>query len=444
MTASSIAVIGSGISGLSAAWLLSKTQDVTVFERQGRLGGHANTFLARVPEGEVAVDTGFIVYNEQNYPNLTAFFAHLDVPTAASWMSFAVSIGEGQREYSGEYLNGLFGQRRNIIRPQHWRLVSDIMRFFRRAEQQIASCSDDLSIGQFLERFGYSRVFIQDHILPISAAIWSTPSQGMLDFPARTFIEFFANHSLLQVNNRPLWRTVQGGSQQYVQRLAAQSSFATVLNAGIKSVIRGPQGVELVFADGSRRQFGQVVFACHADEALSLLAEPSEAESRVLGAFRFNGNHAVLHTDSSFMPRRKHLWSSWNYLRAAKGESALSLTYWMNSLQPLATKTNLFVTLNPHRDFAPGTVQYEVDYAHPLFDAAAIAAQKQLWQIQGAQGSWFAGAWMGYGFHEDGLQAGLEVAERMGPMQRPWQVSQQRDRIAHNWAEGDQSLRAAE
>jgi len=444
MTATNIAVIGSGISGLSAAWLLSKTQNVTVFERNSRLGGHSNTVKATTPEGQIAVDTGFIVYNEQNYPNLTAFFDHLDVPTAASWMSFAVSIGDGQREYSGEYLNGLFGQRRNIIRPQHWRLVSDIMRFFRKAEQQIATCKDDLSIGQFLERFGYSRIFIQDHILPISAAIWSTPSRGMLDFPAKTFIEFFANHSLLQVNNRPTWRTVQGGSQQYVKAIAAQQAFETVLNSDIHSVARHADGVDIAFADGSSRHFDQVIFACHADEALALLADPSDIEQNVLGAFRFTDNHAVLHTDTSFMPRRKHLWSSWNYLRGGQGEDGLSLTYWMNSLQPLETTTDLFVTLNPHRDFAPGTVQYEVDYQHPLFDARAIAAQKDLWQVQGTQRSWFAGAWMGYGFHEDGLQAGLEVAERIGPMQRPWQVGQQRDRIAHNWVEGDQSLWAAQ
>ena len=444
MNATTIAVIGSGISGLSAAWLLSQTQDVTVFEQADRLGGHSNSIMARVPEGEVSVDTGFIVYNERNYPNLTAFFKHFDVPTAESWMSFAVSIAEGRREYSGEYLNGLFGQRRNIIRPEHWKLVGDILRFFRAAEKQIAQCPDDLSIAEFLDRFNYSRVFIQDHILPISAAIWSTPSRDMLSFPAKTFIEFFANHSLLQVNNRPLWRTVKGGAREYVRRVAEQSAFKTVLNANIRSVERSETGTTLVFADGSRRAFDQVVFACHADQALALLAEPTEAERNVLGAFRFTRNHATLHTDASFMPRRRHLWSSWNYLRGAEGERDLSLTYWMNELQPLPTRSNVFVTLNAYRDFAPGTVQYEVDYEHPLFDAKAIAAQRDLWQIQGVQRAWFAGAWMGYGFHEDGLQSGLEIAERIGPQLRPWTVPEARGRIAHNWAEGDSHQWAAE
>lgn len=444
MTASNIAVIGSGIAGLSAAWLLSQTQNVTIFEKADRLGGHSNTVLARVPEGDVPVDTGFIVYNEQNYPNLTAFFDRLGVVTAPSSMSFAVSIAEGRREYSGKHLNGLFGQRRNIIRPEHWQLVGDILRFFREAERQVASCPDDLSIAQFLDRFGYSRVFIEDHILPISAAIWSTPSRGMLDFPAKTFIEFFANHSLLQVGNRPIWRTVRGGSRQYVSRVAAQHGFETVTNAAIQTVIRHAQGAEIFFANGTRRHFDEVIFACHADEALALLADPSDAERNILGAFRFTTNHAVLHTDQSFMPQRKHLWSSWNYLRGAQDHGALSLTYWMNRLQPLDTQTNIFVTLNPHRPFAPGTVQYEIDYQHPLFDARAIAAQRDLWQVQGNQHSWFAGAWMGYGFHEDGLQSGLEVAERIGPVQRPWQVKEQRGRIAHNWVEGDQRLWAAE
>ena len=444
MTASNIAIIGSGISGLSAAWLLSRTHNVTLFEKNAVLGGHSNTVLAPTPQGPVPVDTGFIVYNEKNYPNLTAFFDHLDVETTRSYMSFAVSVGEGQMEYSGEYLWGLFGQRRNIIRPRHWKLVSDIMRFFREAEQQIELCSDDISIGQFLERFGYSSAFIDDHILPISAAIWSTPSRGMLDFPARTFIEFFANHSLLQVGGRPKWRTVKLGSRQYVDKLVAQTKMETVLNARITSVRRHAQGAEVYFEDGSHRHFDQVVFATHADQALALIADPSEAEQRVLSAFRYTHNRAVLHSDASFMPKRRHLWSAWNYLRGTGGEDDLSLTYWMNKLQPLSTTQNLFVTLNPHRDIAPESVVYDVDYEHPLFDAEAIATQPQLWQIQGVNNTWFAGAWMGYGFHEDGLQSGLEVAERIGPVQRPWQVPEQRGRIAHNWVEGDQHLWAAE
>lgn len=444
MTASNIAVIGSGISGLSAAWLLSKSHNVTLFEKNAVLGGHSNTVMAPTPQGQVPVDTGFIVYNEKNYPNLTAFFDHFDVETARSYMSFAVSVGEGQMEYSGEYLWGLFGQRRNIIRPRHWKLVSDIMRFFREAQQQIALCPDDLSIAQFLERFGYSRAFIDDHILPISAAIWSTPSRGMLEFPARTFIEFFANHSLLQVTGRPLWRTVKGGSRQYVDKVAAHTKMETVLNADIKAVRRHAQGAEVYFADGSHRPFSQVVFATHADQALALLADATEAEHRVLSAFRYTKNRAVLHSDRSFMPRRRHLWSAWNYLRGSEGEEALSLTYWMNKLQPLPTTRELFVTLNPHRDIAPETVLHEVDYEHPLFDATAIATQPQLHQIQGVNRTWFAGAWMGYGFHEDGIQSGLEVAERIGPVTRPWQVPNQRYRIAHNWAAGDQQLWAAE
>jgi predicted NAD/FAD-binding protein len=444
MTAMKIAVIGAGIAGLSAAWLLGQSQDVTLFEKRPRLGGHANTVQTIVPDGLVSVDTGFIVYNEPNYPNLAALFSHLEVASTETTMGFAVSIERGRREYSGKHLNGLFGQRRNIVRPEHWQLVGDILRFFREAQRQVVSCPDDLSIAQFLDRFGYSRVFIEDHILPISAAIWSTPSRGMLQFPARTFIDFFANHSLLQVGNRPVWRTVAGGSSEYLFRLVGSGRFKTIANCTIRSVVRRPHGVEVILGDGSRQVFDQVIFAIHADEALTLLADPSEAETDILGAFRFTRNHAVLHTDESFMPQRRHLWSSWNYLRGEEGEDALSLTYWMNRLQPLQTRTNLFVTLNSHRRFAPGSVRYEVDYEHPLFDARAIQAQKQLWRLQGVQRTWFAGAWMGYGFHEDGLQAGLEVAERIGPLGRPWQVKQQRDRIAHNWVQGDRRQWAAE
>jgi len=444
MTASTIAVIGSGISGLSAAWLLSRTWPVTLFERAARPGGHANTVLARTADGCVPVDMGFIVYNEKNYPNLTALFDRLGVETAPSSMSFAVSVAGGRMEYSGRHLAGLFGQRRNLVRPGHWQLVADIMRFFREARRQVALCPPELSIADFLRRFNYSRAFVEDHILPMSAAIWSTPSRGMLAFPARTFIEFFANHALLQVGNRPVWRTVRGGSRQYVSRLLAGGRIETVTGAAIAGLHRHAAGVEIGFADGTSRRFDQVVLACHADQALGLIADATETERNLLSAFRFTPNRAVLHTDKRFMPRRRHLWSSWNYLRGEGDEAAPSLTYWMNSLQPLPTRTDLFVTLNPHRDFAPGSVLHRVDYEHPLFDARAVAAQRELWRIQGVDRLWFAGAWMGYGFHEDGLQAGLEVAERIGPAQRPWTVPDQRGRIARNWVEGDRELWAAQ
>lgn len=444
MSQAHIAVIGSGISGLSAAWLLSRSSRVTLFEKAPVLGGHTNTAIATTADGDVPVDTGFIVFNEKNYPNLTALFAHLGVETAASSMSFAVSLDSGRMEYSGNQLNGLFGQRRNILRLEHWQLVSDILRFFRQAERDVAKCPKDMSIGEFLEKHGYSRAFIDDHILPMSAAIWSTPSRGMLAFPAHTFIAFFANHSLLQVGNRPTWRTVKGGSRRYLHALLGDADIEAVTDAGISRVRRDEKGVDIDFADGTTRRFDQVVMACHADQALALLEDRSDAEARLLGNFRYVTNHAVLHSDTSFMPRRRHLWSSWNYLRSGAGEDNLSLTYWMNRLQPLPTTSPLFVTLNPHREFAPGSVQYRVDYEHPLFDAPAISAQSDLWQIQGVNRTWFAGAWMGYGFHEDGLQAGLEIAERIGPVARPWTVPNQRYRIAHAWAGADQFAKAAE
>lgn len=439
-----VAVIGSGISGLSTAWLLSKSADVTLIENATRLGGHTNTIEAVTPDGPVPVDTGFIVYNEQNYPNLTAFLDHLGVETAPSDMGFAVSCDGGKMEYCGRDFDGLFGQRRNLLRPRHWQMVVDILKFFSKAEKQSAGVASDVGIGSFLRTHGYSEAFIEDHLLPICAAIWSTPARSMLEFPARTFVNFFANHGLLiaDKNKRPVWRTIKGGAQTYIDAIMAQSHFRVLTNAHIAAVTRDAHGADVLFATGDQGRYDQVVFACHADQALRLITDPSADERAILQHFRFTQNRAVLHTDEKMMPTRKQLWSSWNYLRTGHGNDAhLSLTYWMNALQPLPTKTNLFVTLNPMHDFAPGSVQRVIDYEHPLFDAEAVAAQRDIWRIQGVRRTWFAGAWLGHGFHEDGLQAGLEVAERIGAVSRPWAAKGHRDRISHNWA--DQSVAAA-
>lgn len=440
-----VAVIGSGISGLSAAWLLSKSADVTLIENASRLGGHTNTIDALTPDGPIPVDTGFIVYNEKNYPNFTAFLDHLGVATAPTSMGFAVSTDAGRMEYCGRDFNGLFGQRRNLLRPRHWRMVADILKFFRTAEGHAAGMASDVGIGTFLRQHGYSDAFIEDHLLPICAAIWSTPARSMLEFPARTFVNFFANHGLLEADTkrRPVWRTIRGGSRTYIDRILEQSRFRILTNAHVAAVTRDAEGVDVLFATGDQGRFDQVIFACHADQALNLIADPSADERAILQHFRFTANRAVLHTDKRLMPRRRQLWSAWNYLRTGSGtEAHLSLTYWMNELQPLPTTTDLFVTLNPMHEFAPGTVQRVIDYEHPLFDAEAVGAQRDMWRIQGVRRTWFAGAWLGYGFHEDGLQSGLEVAERLGTVGRPWATQGQRDRIAHNWA--DQALVAAE
>ncbi|WP_246018234.1 NAD(P)/FAD-dependent oxidoreductase [Pelagibacterium montanilacus] len=445
MAPHSIAVIGSGISGLAAAWHLSKTSRVTLIEREERIGGHTNTVAMDTSQGPVPVDTGFIVFNEANYPNLTAMFDHLKVATAPSHMGFAVSVGEGRLEYNGEKLVGMFGQKRNLLRPEHWRLVQDIVRFFRNAERDILDMPADITVAGFLERCGYSEAFIEDHILPVSAAIWSTPSRGMLDFPAHTFVRFFSNHGLLRILGRPSWRTVMGGAQEYVSRLLADAKMDVRTGVEITAIHRKPSGVEITDSTGQVQRFDEVVLACHADEARRMLADASPDEADLLGRFRFSTNHAVLHSDPAFMPKRRHLWCAWNYLRpAGNDDDALSVSYWMNRLQPLETRQNVFVTLNPYKDFAPGSIHYETDYRHPIFDSASVDAQSRIGRIQGVNRTWFAGAWLSYGFHEDGLQAGLEVAERIGGLDRPWTVERARDRIAHNWIEGESAKWAAE
>lgn len=427
-----IAVAGTGISGLAAAWLLSSRHDVTVYEKATRPGGHSNTVVADCPEGEVPVDTGFIVYNEANYPNLTAMFDHLGVATQESNMSFAASLDTGGRrrfEYSGSGLNGLFADRRNIASLRMWRMIGDIVKLYRAAPSlMFAEGLDEKPLGDFLREQGYSASLRDDHLLPMCAAIWSLPVEQVEQFPALAFLRFFDNHGLMRLKNRPAWRTVTGGSREYVKKLMQPLEGRIRYGAGVARVARDAAGVTVTDERGESARYDHIVIASHSDEALAMLGDADHAETRILGALPYQRNVAWLHSDPAFMPQERRVWASWNYMGGGAG-SPVCVSYWMNRLQALPTERQLFVTLNPSHEPAPGTVVTRIDYDHPVFDAGAFAAQRELWQLQGKRRTWFCGAYFGSGFHEDGLQAGLAVAEELGGVRRPWTVENASGRI---------------
>lgn len=426
-----IAVIGSGISGLSCAWLLNKTHQVTLYEKDDRLGGHSNTVTFPLGNNEVNVDTGFIVYNPVNYPNLVEFFKTLEVETYATDMSFAASINQGELEYSGTGLGGLFAQKSNLFKPSFWRMISELLRFYKNSEA-IAGQEDidRITLGDLLQQEKYGKEFIHNHLLPMGAAIWSTPVDKMLEYPASSFMRFCRNHGLVQLQDRPQWRTVIGGSKQYVQKIAAELEGKIKLNSRIHRIIRLENEVIIEDHHGKREHYDDIVLACHSDQALSLLEDPTVDEKELLSHFPYQRNKAYLHLDDSLMPKRKAAWSSWNYLSEQQGSAQnVSITYWMNRLQPLTTDTPLFVSLNPIKEPESGSIIRSFFYDHPEFGRHALESQKKLWSIQGKHRTWFCGAYFGYGFHEDGLQSGLAVAEQLGGIPRPWHLENKNNRI---------------
>ncbi|MES2264705.1 MAG: FAD-dependent oxidoreductase [Pseudomonadota bacterium] len=406
-----IAIIGSGISGLASAYFLSRKHDVVLFEAAGYLGGHTNTVDVTLEGHTHGVDTGFLVYNERTYPNLVALFDELDVASNGSDMSFAVSMDGGALEWAGTSLATVFAQLANIGSPSFLRMLWDILHFNRNAERFLQlSSRDDLTLRQLLQQQRYGARFRDAYLLPMAAAIWSSSPNDILKFPAATFLRFCLNHALLQVNNRPQWRTVAGGARHYVEKIAAVLPDCR-LNTPVRAVLR-EGGKLMVSTDAGTEAFDDVVFATHAPTTLSLLPGAGEAERTILGGVRYQPNTAYLHTDANLMPRRRKVWAAWNYLAGAQsaGQRPVCVSYWLNQLQALPFATPVIVTLNPYTPPAVGTLLARFEYDHPIVDQATVRAQQQLAQIQGKDGVWYAGAWTGYGFHEDGLKSALRIA----------------------------------
>ena len=417
-----IAVVGTGIAGLATAWMLARRHAVTVYEADNRVGGHSHTVTVGTASGDIPVDTGFMVFNEHTYPLLTRLFAHLDVPSQTTAMSFSASIADGSLEYGGGSLKALLAQRTNLLRPSFVRMLLDIVRFNRTGLRYLERPSvDDLTLGDFLARHGFGRSLGEWYLLPMAAAIWSAPVARMLDYPARSFLSFFANHGLLSIHGHHTWRTVRGGSREYVRRMLADLGPRVRVATPVRSVRRWPGGVKVTDESGATSRFDQAVLACHADQALRLL-ESTPRERELLACFPYQPNRALLHCDAALMPRRKAVWSSWNYLsqRSTAQAARVSVSYWMNSLQSLPCAENVFVSLNPLREPDPRLVHAEIDYAHPVFDRNAVTAQGRMGEIQGSGGVWYAGAWLGHGFHEDGLRSAVAVGRGLG-VAPPWE-----------------------
>ncbi len=411
-----IAIIGTGISGLGAAHLLAPHHDITIYEKNSYIGGHSRTIEISANNKTIPVDTGFIVFNNWNYPNLMGLFKMLDVPYHKSNMSFGVSIDQGWLEYaSGHMLAG-----KNIIRPAYWGMLKDIVRFNRQALGYIEKDAD-ISLGRCMDELHMGQWFRHYYLLAMGAAIWSCPIETIMQFPARTFLQFFKNHGLLSINNRPQWYSVSGGSREYVKRLTAQLHDKIRLNCAAEKITPEDPGIHVRDTRGKTEMYDQVVMACHADEALKMIDAPSTDEQAILGAFSYQDNTIIVHRDTSFMPHNKKCWASWVYLSEGREDknNRVSLSYWMNNLQNLETETPVIVTLNPGRRPQEDLIDDEHNFSHPVFDLSAIKAQNDIETIQGRRGLWFCGAYQRYGFHEDGLLSAVNVAKKLGA-KIPW------------------------
>jgi predicted NAD/FAD-binding protein len=408
-----IAIVGTGVSGLVCAHLLSRRHDVTVFEADGRPGGHAHTVTVDLPDGTFEVDTGFLVYNERNYPGLVRLFDDLGVATKPSDMSFGVRDEVTGLEWKGTSFDTVFAQRRNLVRPAFWRMLSDIVRFNRRARALLDGPTDPtVSLGDLLGTGRWSPQFLDWYLLPMGSSIWSADPGTLLDMPAATFARFFANHGLLDHGNQPSWRTVEGGSRRYVEAILSPLGDAVRLGVPVTKIARAADEVEIHTADGPER-FDQIVIATHSDQALELLSDPSPEERAVLGAIRYQPNRATLHTDAGLLATNRRAWASWNYHRLAEHPLGATLTYRLRSLQGIASADELLITLNRDDAIDPATVLRTFDYAHPVYDVPAIAAQARHEELNGVNRTWFAGAYWGFGFHEDGVQSARVVCRRL-------------------------------
>jgi predicted NAD/FAD-binding protein len=409
----SIAVVGSGISGLTAAWLLAERHQVTLLEADSRLGGHTNTIDVELGGRLYGLDTGFIVYNERTYPNFSHLLARLGVATQASDMSFSVRSERTGWEYCGSSLNGLFAQRRNSVRPAFYRMLLDILRFNRRAPELLERNDDRLTLGEYAAQQRFSREFWDNYLIPMGAAIWSAPPSRMLEFPARHFVRFCANHGLISLTNRPQWRTVTGGAVRYIEAMRRSRSFDVRLSSPVKQLLRRPGGVEVSVDGAAPEQFDHVVVAAHANQALALLGDSSPAEREILSAFEYQPNEAILHTDTSLLPHRRRAWASWNYHVPAAARSAVAVTYWLNRLQGIDAPVQFCVTLNDDGFVNPARVLRRITYQHPLVTSRSVAAQQRHAEISGLRHTHYCGAYWGYGFHEDGVRSAIAAVREI-------------------------------